>query len=125
MNDDMQCRFVFTDEDVDAMTDMLQEANAVDVNQIKQRGMTGIEVILVAVLATRAVAEIVERVSRLWKCGVIIDTRGSRVVTEKNCDLPRGDVLIIRADDDRVTVHEPTKLDIAAILNAVHNLPSS
>jgi hypothetical protein len=116
----MQCQFVFTDEDVDTMTAMLRQADATGLSQVNQRGMTGIEVVLIAVLATRAVSEIVERISRLWKCGVVIDTRGSSIVTEKNCDLPRGDVLIIRTGDDRVTLHEPAKSDIAAILNAVH-----
>ena len=102
------------------MTAILQQADAADVNQVRQRGMTGIEVVLVAVLATRAVSEIIERVSRLWKCGVVIDTRGSRLLTEKNCDLPRGDVVIIQAAGEQVTLHEPANLDIAALLSAVH-----
>ena len=119
MSADLQFSFIFTDEETEALTTMLTEADATSVDQIEQRGLTGVELIIFAVLATRAASEIISKLSRLWKCGVVVDTPGTRIVTEKNCDLPRGDVMIISGDQDRVTLHEPAKSDIESLLRSL------
>lgn len=125
MGTDLQFSFVFIDEEIGAVTALLEEADAASISQVEQRGMTGVELIIFAVLATRAASEIISKLSRMWKCGVIVDTRGTRVVTEKNCDLPRGDVMIISTDQDRVTLHEPAKSDIESLLRTLPGASSA
>lgn len=47
--------------------------------QVNQRGFTGVEVVIVGILLANALTNLVIRLSPLWKCGVLVDARGSRV----------------------------------------------
>jgi hypothetical protein len=108
----------FRNESVETATDVLAACGGTNIETERSHGLTGIEVVLVAVVGIRGLGEFVAQMTRAWKCGVIVDTRGSSVHTEKNCDLPRGDVLVITSDGQEVTLHEPAGLDLEALINA-------
>ena len=46
------------------------------------------------------------------------DARKSKVVTEKNCDLPRGTVLFIGPEGVQSKLHEPSELEVKSLLEA-------
>jgi hypothetical protein len=52
-----------------------------------------------------SLANLIIRLSPLWKCGVIVDARGARVLTKKDCDLPKGTVLVIAPDGTESKLH--------------------
>ena len=114
----------FTDENLDKVITTLEEAGGTGVRQIKQWGLTGIEIVIVVTLVAPTLANLVIKLTSLWKCGVVVDIRGQTVLTQKNCDLPRGNVLIISSDGTKSELHQPTEIDIqAAIKAAVANKP--
>ena len=84
----------------------LKEVGATDVEELKQRGITGVDFVILGVLVVSTVSRLAIKFIRMWKCGVIVDTRGSKVVVEKNCDLPRGSVLLIKADGTEATLRK-------------------
>jgi hypothetical protein len=119
MNTSFRVEVSFTDEASNEVISLLKEVGATKVQQVKQYGFTGIEeIVLVSVLVVSALANLVIKLVPLWKCGVEVDARGSTILTRKNCDLPRGTVLIIRSDDTKVELHAPSEIDIQSIIKA-------
>lgn len=116
VDDSISIRIAFTDEDPDEVLSALKEAGAEDVEQVQQRGLTGIEFVVIGVLVAKALTALVIRLAPLWKCGVLVDARGSRVRTEKNCDLPRGSVLFIGKDGAESTLHEPSEPELKSLI---------
>jgi hypothetical protein len=108
-----------TDESPEEIMTVLNEVGAQKVREVKERGFTGIEIVVVGVLIANALANLIIRLSPLWKCGVVVDTRGSRVLTTKDCDLPRGTVLVISPDGKQSTFHEPSEVDSASLVKAL------
>jgi hypothetical protein len=99
-------------EPLDPVLTILREVDAHDVKQIKQRGLGGMETIVAGIVLARGFAILVVRLLRSWKCGIVIDGRGSRVLTEKNCDLPHGTLLIINSNGTRSKLVQPTESEI-------------
>lgn len=102
----------FRDEDPDAVEAVLRELGAGGLQRVDQGGMTGIEILFVGAVAASTLANLVIRLSRLWKCGVSLDARGPRIVSEKDCNLPAGSVLVIAPNGTRSTLHEPSEVTI-------------
>jgi hypothetical protein len=99
-------------EPLDPVLTILREVDAEDVNQLKQRGLGGMETVVAGIVLAKGLARVVIRLLPSWKCGIVIDGRGSRVLTEKNCDLPHGTVLIINTNNTRSKLVQPTESEI-------------
>jgi hypothetical protein len=96
---------------------LLQKLEAQNVKQVKQRTLNGIETIVAGVLLLKRLATLIVRVLPLWNCGVVVDARGSRILTEKNCDLPRGTVLVIHPDGRQSKADKPTEAEMESLVS--------
>src|SRR3954462_1840511 len=63
-------------------------------------GLTGVEEIIFAVMVVEGMAKLVTTLVRQWRCGIVVvaGVDGKKVSTEKNCDIPRGSVLLVHPD---------------------------
>jgi hypothetical protein len=112
-----EVEFEFMDEDPIAFTALLQNANASDIEEVAEEGLLPIlGVVIAAVIAINALSNVIVRLTRLWSCGIIVDARTSTIHTKKNCDLPRGTVLVFAPDGTRHQLHEPTETDLAKLI---------
>ena len=123
MDTTLKVDIIFTNEDVEETMTLITDAAGSSVTKVRQAGFTGIEDVVLVMLGVSALSDLVQKLARRWRSGVVVDLRGSRVVTERSSDIPRGDVLIIRSGDDRVTLHEPAAPQIGAILSALNEGP--
>ena len=96
----------------------LKQAGAQEVTELSERGFTGIEIVFACVLAANALANLIIRLFPLWKCGMVVDARGERVLTKKDCDLPRGTVLLISPDNTQTKFQTPTEGDLTPLIKA-------
>jgi phosphoribosyl-dephospho-CoA transferase len=103
-------------ESPQAVLAILEEMDAENVEQINERGMTGIETVIVCSIIASVLANLIMRLVPLWKCGVIVDARGARVLTKKEPDLPPGTVLVIARNGVRSTLHKPSQVEIDSLL---------
>ena len=55
-----------------------------------------------------ALVGLVARILRLWNSGIVVDARSPKILIEKNCELPRGTVLVISKDGTQSKLHEPS-----------------
>jgi hypothetical protein len=106
----------FGDETPQDVFSALKEANARDVKELKQKGMIGVDMVILGVILANALTGLVAKLLRLWKCGVVVDARGSKVVVEKNCDLPRGGVVVVKPDGTEVTLNEVTETQLQDLI---------
>jgi hypothetical protein len=116
MDQTLKLDISFEDEAPDDLLAILADVGAQDIKQVRQRGFTGIEIVIVGILVANALANLTIRLSRLWKCGVVVDARGPRVLTKKNCALPRGTVLVINRKGTELKLHEPSELQQETLL---------
>jgi len=119
METNLKIEVAFQDEEPDEARAALEVAGVENIQEIKQSGLTGIEIVIVGILVTNALANLVAHLWRLWKCGIIVDTRGSTVLTQKNCDLPQGTVLMISPDGVETTLDEPTDIELKTLIDAL------
>jgi hypothetical protein len=105
----LDVELIFQDESEAKVMSSLQEADARDVSKRQEEGFTGIEIAIFGTVLARLLVGLIGRLVRLWKCGVVIDARKPKLVVEKNCELPRGAVLILSADGTQATLHEPSE----------------
>jgi hypothetical protein len=118
-SDSFSVKIVFLDEEPSDVRSALEEAGAADVRPMEQRGLTGLEIVYLAVLAATGLILLIERTMRMWKCGVVVDARGTRVLVEKSCDLPRGTVLVISPDGVETKLIEPTSKQLNDYLKSI------
>ncbi len=95
---------------------LLSEAGAEDVETRQSRGFTGVEIVMLSLLLADGISKLIDRLARTWKCGVVVmvDSGGKKVSTEKNCDLPRGSVLLVHPDGTQMTLQEPASAEISS-----------
>jgi hypothetical protein len=98
----------------DSVLAILREVDAKNVRQVKERGLGGVETIVVGILVAKGLANLIIRLLPMWQCGVVVDARAARVLTEKNCDLPRGTVLVINPDGTRAKMPQPSAQQLQA-----------
>ena len=108
----------FKDEPPNRVSALLNEVGATDVKQAQQRGLTGIEIVFVGMLFADTLANLVIKLTPLWKCGVVVDARGSTILTKKDCNLPRGSVLVFSPDGTKAELHQPSEIDIQSVIKA-------
>ncbi len=119
MTPDIDLELTFSDESPEQIQALLEQLGASDVVQQKQRGAAGIEFAFVAMIAVQVLANLVIRLLPLWKAGVVVDARGSRVFTYKDADLPRGSVTVLAKDGTKSTLHQPSELDVNGVLGSL------
>ncbi len=118
MDTNLQIQFSFQGEDAQEAVAALQQAGATGVRAINQRGFTGIEVVVIGLVASGGLTNLITRITRLWKCGVIVDTRGPVVQTTKDCSLPRGSVIFINKQGVETKLDAPTDMDLKPLVEA-------
>ena len=109
----------FSDEDQSDVEAALKAAGATNLRTSKPAGFTGLEILVLGAIAAPTVGNLVLKLSRLWKCGTVVDARKNKISTEKNCDLPRGTVLVIGPDGVQSKLHEPSELEVKSLLETV------
>jgi hypothetical protein len=110
---------VFADEELEAVRAILEEEGAEQVSEVEESDLLpAVAIVIAASIALIALCNIVIKLSRLWACGVVVDARGTIIHTEKNCDLPRGDVLVFSQDGTKHTLHEPKEADLRSVIEA-------
>jgi hypothetical protein len=119
MDKTLKVEVSFQDELPKQVGSILKDVGATNVKELRQHGLTGIETVLVGILVTSSLANLVIKLQRLWKCGVVVDARGSTVLTKKDCDLPRGTVLVISPNGVESKLHEPSELQIKSLIAEV------
>lgn len=72
-----------------------------------------------ASIALTTLPNVVAKLLRVWKGGVVVDARGSAPRVEKNRDLPRGSVLVFTSAGTEHKLHEPKDADIASLITTV------
>lgn len=109
-------RISFDDEDVNKVEKVLAELQPAAKTTIPGEGLVVSTTIILAVFTLTALVNLVIRLSRIWKCGIIVDCREKEITTQKNCDLPRGQVLVITRDGEKVTLDNPSEVDLKPFL---------
>ena len=111
--------FSFSEEETETLLKILEEEGASNVEEIAEQDfLPVVGVIIAAAIGLSALANVVIKLLRVWKCGLIVDARGPIVHTEKNCDLPRGTVLVFSPCGTEHKLYEPKDEDIAALIKA-------
>lgn len=116
MDDRIAVELTFKGESEAEAQAVLSEAGAENVETNQSRGFTGVEIVIIGILLADGVSKLIERLARTWRCGVVVtvDAAGKKVSTEKNCDLPRGSVLLVHPDGTQVTLQEPAGAEISS-----------
>jgi hypothetical protein len=114
---ELDVTFTPRDENDEKETQVAVESGAAgEVRRLEERGLTGVEIALIAIVSVHALAGVITRLSRLWHVGVIVDARGSKVRTTRDPNLPRGDLIVILKDGTKHEIHEPKEQDLTSIL---------
>jgi len=112
-----EVEFEFEGEDPTELRTLLQNQNASDIEVVSEEGLLPIlGIVIAALIGINGLITIVTRLTRLWSCGIIVDARTSTIRTKKDCDLPRGAVLVFAVDGTQYRLHEPTETDLAKLI---------
>jgi hypothetical protein len=101
----------------DRILSMLRDVDAKSITEEKETGFGGVETIVAAMVVAKGLVNLVIRLSKLWDCGMVVDGRTSRVVTKRDCDLPRGDVLVISHSGKRTRLSQPSASQIEPLVS--------
>jgi hypothetical protein len=99
----------------DSVLAILQEVHARNIEPIKQSGLSGTETVVAAVVLAKAFAKLIVRLLSTWTCGVIVDARAPRILTQRNCDVPSGTVIVINADGTKRNLTQPSAEKIQSL----------
>jgi hypothetical protein len=99
----------------DSVLALLREAQAKNIQQVKENGLGGVETVVAGILLAKGLADLIVRLLPMWQCGVRVDARAARVLTERDYDLPRGTVLVINPDGMRKTLRQPSAPQIQSL----------
>jgi hypothetical protein len=116
MENGLNFELTFADEDIPQVLSALREAKAENIESVRQLGALGAETLVLAIIAVRAIANVIIKLLRVWKCGIVVDARGSRVLTRKNCDLPRGSVLVFTKKGEQLRFDQPSDFNIQGLI---------
>jgi hypothetical protein len=124
MENGLNLELTFADEDTPEVLSILNAEKAQDVQSVRQSGAFGIETLVLAVIAAQAVANLIMKILRVWKCGIVVDARGPRVITKKNCDLPRGSLLVFTKKGEQFRLDQPTDFSVKDLIDKALAKPS-
>ena len=110
----------FQDESIESVLDATSEAGATEVHQVRQRGIAGLEWLVVGMVAVPMFVNLVVKLAQIWSCGVRVDARTSRILTEKDCTLEGGSVLVITEEGSQL--HRPDELSVPKISDVLKGL---
>jgi len=100
----------------------LEQAGGQEIETTGEDGRPGFAPLLIivgAVLAVTAVADLIIRVRKNHGCQQIIDARGNEVKVTKDCDFRNGRIIVISSDDQKVEIHDvPDGLDVGKLVEA-------
>jgi hypothetical protein len=96
----------------------LEAGGAGRIRRLEEHGMTGLEIGWLAIGSVIALANIVIRLSRLWRPGVRIDAGGKKIRVTKDPDLPRGVIVMVTSAGEEMTVNKPDEVSLASVLEA-------
>ena len=116
MDEPLKVDITFTDESSDDVLAAFRDSGAQKVKQVKRRGLAGIEVVVVGAVAASGLANLVTRLAPKWKCGIAVDARGARVLTNKDCALPPETVLVIGPTGAESRLVKPTQGQIKSLI---------
>lgn len=108
----------FRDERSGKVIAALERAGSADVKQSQTSGLTGIEEAVIATILINALGNLIAKLAAIWQCGVLVDARKEKITAKKDCDLPRGTVVVIRPDKTEVTIDRPKESDLKSIIEA-------
>jgi hypothetical protein len=109
--------FVFADEDPTALQALLRDEDASDVELVTEKALLPIVgVVVAATVAMTGLTNVLTRMVRLWSCGSIVDGRTATVHVTKNCDLPRGVMIVFTPDGVRHEIREPAEADLSPLV---------
>lgn len=122
----IEVEFEFADEDPEALKSLLLDVKVDDIDEVAEGDLLPVlAVVIAAAMAISALSNVVIRLTRLWSCGIIVDARTSTILTKKDCDLPRGSVLVFTADGTKHKLHEPSEADLARLIGTIGQLGTS
>ena len=87
-----------------------------EIRRVEERGLTGVEIALIALVSVEAFAAVIALLYRQWHAGVVVDARGSKVRTTRDPNVPRGVVIVIQKDGVRTEMHEPQDEQLLSII---------
>jgi hypothetical protein len=105
-------RISFKNEDANEVERLIAELQGVDKETIPGKGLVDPATLILVLFTATALVNLVITISRMWKCGIIVDCRDKEITTQKNCDLPRGQVLVITKEGEKVTLDNPSEADL-------------
>jgi hypothetical protein len=108
----------FREEAPQELRSVLEEVGASEIKAVPQRGIVEVGWLFLGVLTLKALVGLVAKILKLWNCGVVVDTRGPKVLVEKNCELPRGTVLVISKNGTQSKLHEPADQELDDLIEA-------
>lgn len=116
MAERIEMELAFRGESAEETKSLLAEAGAGSVETRPAMGLTGIEEFFFFSMVFEGMAKLITSLVRLWKCGVVVvvEADGKKISTEKNCDIPRGSVLLVHPDGTQVTLQEPTEPQVGS-----------
>lgn len=115
----MNLELTFADEDAPVVLSILQEAEARNIESVRQLGVVGIETLVLAIITVQALANVIIKILRLWKCGIVVDARGKRVLTKKDCNLPRGSMLVFTKKGEQLRLDQPSDFNIQGLIKTL------
>jgi len=116
MSGQLTIELSFADEPVAEMKAMLEKGRASEIEIEDQRGVAGALCVIICIVAVEVLVDIVTKLLRLWRCGVIVDARGPKVLVEKNCNLPLGTVWFIAPNGSKTIFDKPSELQLDTLL---------
>lgn len=97
----------------------LEAGGAGRIRRLEELGMTGLEIGFLAIASATALANIVIRLSRLWRPGVSVDARGSKIRVKIDRELPHGVIVTVTNTGEKVSIDEPDEVSLASVFDAV------
>jgi hypothetical protein len=82
-------------------------------------GIAPLIIVVGAIAAVTAAADLFMRIRAKHMCQQIIDARNDKVKVTKNCDFRDGRIIVISSDDQKVEIHDvPDGLDVGKLMEA-------
>lgn len=116
----VEFEITFQDEDIDEVVAAAEEVGAEDVEPTTKRGAAGVVLLVTGLIAIPVFANLLFRIADRWRCGVRIDGRSGALISEKDCSLPAGSVLVIGPEGSKI--HRVPDMSVPALTDVLKAL---